>query len=164
MVTFSLCMVVENAENTLVRCLSSALPCIDELILVDMGSTDQTRRIARTYTQKVYFHPEKDLTAARNFSFSKATMDYCLWLHPEEVFLPQDLQRLLFLKKVLPPNTNLIMLRARKSPQDTEPCYRARILRRDCGFVWQEEGLPLILPEENILCCEAAVTRLPLLT
>ena len=75
MVTFSLCMIVKNEEAVLDRCLSSIADLMDEIIIVDTGSTDGTKEIAGRYTDRIYDFPWKnDFSAARNFSFSRATM------------------------------------------------------------------------------------------
>ena len=70
----SLCMIVKNEEEVLVRCLESVQPLVDELIIVDTGSDDETITIARNYTDLIYQIPwEDDFAKARNFAFSKAT-------------------------------------------------------------------------------------------
>ena len=77
MITISLCMIIKNEEAVLARCLNSILELMDEIIIVDTGSTDRTKEIAAKYTDKIYdFAWNSDFSAARNFSFSKATMDY----------------------------------------------------------------------------------------
>ena len=77
MISISLCMIVKNEEKVLSRCLDSLKGLMDEIIIVDTGSTDRTKEIARQYTDKVYdFFWCEDFAAARNFSFSKATMEY----------------------------------------------------------------------------------------
>ena len=74
MPTISLCMIVKNEENVLDRCLSSIADLMDEIIIVDTGSTDRTKEIASKYTDLIYDFPWiNDFSAARNFSFSKAT-------------------------------------------------------------------------------------------
>lgn len=94
MATLSLCMIVKNEEDVLARCLESARAAADEIIIVDTGSSDQTRRIARQFTEKVYdFEWIDDFAAARNFSFSKATMDYCLWLDADDILRAEDCRR-----------------------------------------------------------------------
>ena len=81
MITLSLCMIVKNEEETLARCLDSIKDAVDEIIIADTGSTDSTVKIAKRYTDKVYhFDWVYDFSAARNFSFSKASSDYCMWL------------------------------------------------------------------------------------
>ena len=77
MITVSLCMIVKNEEQILQRCLDSLAGLMDEIIIVDTGSTDATKEIAAKYTDKVYdFVWIDDFSAARNFAFSKAGMEY----------------------------------------------------------------------------------------
>lgn len=86
MVTISLCMILKNEEKVLSRCLESAADLVDEIIIVDTGSTDRTKEIASAYTSKIYSYPWTDnFSDARNFSFSKATMDYCMWLDADDI-------------------------------------------------------------------------------
>ena len=47
MVTISLCMIVKNEEKVLRRCLDSVKDLMDEIIIVDTGSTDRTKQIAK---------------------------------------------------------------------------------------------------------------------
>ena len=73
MATVSLCMIVRNEEDVLGRCLESVKDIVDEIIIVDTGSTDRTKEIAGRFTNTVYDFPWiDDFSAARNFSFSKA--------------------------------------------------------------------------------------------
>ena len=91
MITISLCMIVKNEQDTLPRCLDSVQGLIDEIVIVDTGSTDRTVEIAKTYTDRVETFPWcDDFAAARNFSFSLARKEYCLWLDADDVFLPDD--------------------------------------------------------------------------
>ena len=53
MTTISLCMIVKNEEKVLARCLDSLQDLMDEIIIVDTGSQDQTREIALKYTDNV---------------------------------------------------------------------------------------------------------------
>ncbi len=52
MATISLCMIVKNEEAVLARCLDSICGLMDEMIIVDTGSTDRTREIAKKYTKR----------------------------------------------------------------------------------------------------------------
>lgn len=100
MVTISLCMIVRNEEASLDNCLASAKDIADEIIIVDTGSTDRTKEIARKYTDKIYdFEWIDDFSAARNFSFSKATKDYIFWLDADDVISPENAEKILQLKK-----------------------------------------------------------------
>lgn len=91
MVSISLCMIVKNEEDMLVRCLDSVSELVDEIIIVDTGSTDCTREIAARFTDEILYFPWRDdFAAARNKSFSHATMDYCLWLDAGKVLEPRE--------------------------------------------------------------------------
>ena len=91
MITISLCMIVKNEEDVLARCLDCAINFADEIIIVDTGSTDRTKEIAALYTEQVYdFEWIDDFAAARNFAFSKATMEYCMWLDADDIIRFED--------------------------------------------------------------------------
>ena len=86
MATISLCMIVKNEEQVLARCLDSVADLMDEIIIVDTGSTDRTKEVAARYTDQIYdFTWIGDFSAARNFSFSKATMEYIYAPDADEV-------------------------------------------------------------------------------
>ena len=76
MASVSLCMIVKNESEVLARVLDVAQKFADEIVVVDTGSTDRTKEIAKKYTEQIYdFQWIDDFSAARNFSFSKATKD-----------------------------------------------------------------------------------------
>jgi glycosyltransferase involved in cell wall biosynthesis len=75
---------------------------VDEIIIMDTGSSDETKSIASRYTNMIYdFEWIDDFAAARNASFSKAKMDYILWMDADDVFEADELNNLAELKKVL---------------------------------------------------------------
>ena len=79
--TISLCKIVKNEEQTLARCLDSVRDAVDEIVIVDTGSTDATREIAARYTPIVEsFEWIDDFSAARNASFDRATGDFLMCL------------------------------------------------------------------------------------
>ena len=57
MQTISLCMIVKNEEMNLKRCLDSVAGLVEEIVIMDTGSTDRTVEIASEYTSNVYSHP-----------------------------------------------------------------------------------------------------------
>lgn len=95
--TISLCMIVKDEEKHLANCLGSVQKFVQEIIIVDTGSEDQTLAIAQKYGAKVaHFQWVDDFAAARNFSLEKASCDYILVLDAdeyldEEANLQQDL-------------------------------------------------------------------------
>ena len=104
MATISLCMIVKNEEKVLGRCLDSAKDITDEIIIVDTGSTDGTKEIARRYGAKIFDQKwQDDFSLARNFSFSKANMDYIYAADADEVLDDFNHERFLRLKNALLP-------------------------------------------------------------
>ena len=96
MATVSLCMIVKNEEAVLARCLESIKDAVDEIIIVDTGSTDHTKEIAEKYTDLVYDFPWiNDFSAARNFSFSKASKDYIMWLDADDVVTEENQKKII---------------------------------------------------------------------
>ncbi|CAM3692549.1 TPR domain-containing glycosyltransferase [Cohnella lubricantis] len=85
----SLCMIVKNEEKVLGRCLDSVKGLVDEIIVVDTGSEDRTKDIARQYTRHVYdFEWVNDFAAARNESLRHATGQWILVMDADEYAAP----------------------------------------------------------------------------
>ncbi len=84
--TISLCMIVKDEREVLARCLGSVKNCVDEIVIVDTGSTDDTKKIARGFTDSLFDYAwNDDFASARNFAFSKGTGDYLMWLDADDV-------------------------------------------------------------------------------
>jgi glycosyltransferase involved in cell wall biosynthesis len=89
--TVSLCMIVKNEEEQLAKCLGSVKPIVDEIIVVDTGSNDRTKDIARVFGAKVYdFEWTNDFSEARNFSILKASGEWIFVMDADEVISPLD--------------------------------------------------------------------------
>jgi glycosyltransferase involved in cell wall biosynthesis/tetratricopeptide (TPR) repeat protein len=86
----SLCMIARDEEPRLGDCLRSIAPYVDELIVVDTGSTDRTREVARECGAQVYDLPWPDsFAAARNASIDLATGDWIFWMDADDVISPE---------------------------------------------------------------------------
>jgi len=95
----SVCMIVKNEAHNLVEALPSFSLFADELVVVDTGSTDGTRDVVRAHRAKLYeFEWIDDFSAARNYSFDKASGRYLLWLDADDRFLPEMQDRIQRLK------------------------------------------------------------------
>lgn len=142
MVTISVCMIVKNEEAVLARCLNSLKGIADEIVIVDTGSTDNTKKIAESYTDKVYdFMWIQDFSAARNFAFSKATMDYIYSADADEVLEEKDRKKFLELKQVLLPEVEIVEM-IYVNPKDCNMVYnfmkepRPKLFKRLREFRW----------------------------
>ena len=84
--TLSLCMIAKNEEQFIGDCLASVRNLVDEIILVDTGSTDRTVEIAESFGAKIHRLPwQGDFAAARNASLKHATGDWILVLDADEM-------------------------------------------------------------------------------
>jgi tetratricopeptide (TPR) repeat protein len=93
--TISLCMIVKDEEAMLGRCLEAARGAVDEIVVVDTGSTDRTVEIAERHGARVLHHTwDGDFSAARNVSFEAAKSDWVLYLDADEVLVAEDAKRL----------------------------------------------------------------------
>lgn len=89
----SLCMIVKNEEKNLNRCLNSVAGAVDEIIVVDTGSTDNTCQIARDFNAQVeHFKWNCNFSDARNKSLEIATGDWVLFLDADEELAPESVQ------------------------------------------------------------------------
>lgn len=141
MITISLCMIVKNEESTLKRCLDSICDVVDEIVIVDTGSSDQTIKIARQYTNKVYeMLWQDDFSKARNWSFQLATMQYCMWLDADDVLLEEDKQKLITFKQNANSSTNIFMMKYHTAfDTNQRPSfvyYRERIIKNNSCNIW----------------------------
>lgn len=81
----SVCIITKNEQENIERCLKSLMPYEMEIIVVDTGSTDNTKDIVQRYTDKVFdFEWCDDFAAAKNFAIFKATADYVMVLDSDE--------------------------------------------------------------------------------
>jgi glycosyltransferase involved in cell wall biosynthesis/DNA-binding SARP family transcriptional activator len=87
----SLCMIVKDEEKNLAGCLASVKPIVDEMVVVDTGSTDRTKDIAKAFGAKVYDYDwNDDFAEARNYSISKAKGEWIFVMDADEVISPCD--------------------------------------------------------------------------
>lgn len=81
----SLVMIVKNEAKVLRNCLESVKHCVDEIVVVDTGSTDDTAAVAKEYSDKVFFYPwNEDFSAARNYAIEQVAGQWILSLDADE--------------------------------------------------------------------------------
>lgn len=91
----SLCMIVKDEEEYLSRCLESVKGYVDEIIIVDTGSTDRTIEIAKGFGANLINHNwEGDFSAARNVCLENAGGEWILVLDADEVIAEKDIKKI----------------------------------------------------------------------
>jgi glycosyltransferase involved in cell wall biosynthesis len=140
-ITISLCMIVKNEAATIERCLLSVAGIPDEIIIVDTGSTDQTKEIAGKFAAKIFdFAWIDDFAAARNYAFSQATQEYILWLDADDVLLAAARDNLLHLKSTLSREVDAVSMLYNLALDEegnvTSQLRRNRLVKRDKNFRW----------------------------
>ncbi len=86
----SLCAIAKNEAAALPQCLGSVAGLVDEMVVLDTGSSDRTPEIAREFGAQVYYFDwHNDFAAARNESLKYVTGDWVLVLDADEMLTPE---------------------------------------------------------------------------
>ncbi|MCL1935867.1 MAG: glycosyltransferase family 2 protein [Defluviitaleaceae bacterium] len=155
MIKISLCMIVKNEEKTLSRCLNSIKNVVDEIIIVDTGSTDNTIEIAQKFTENIYnFKWCHDFSIARNFAFSKANCEYQMWLDADDIFPEKYIEEMINLKKFINKETDIVTMKYITDFDEKENpnliVTRERIFKKEKNYKWIDPVHELIPLEGNI--------------
>jgi tetratricopeptide (TPR) repeat protein len=137
--TISACMIVKNEEEHLPACLASIRNWVDEIIVVDTGSSDRTVEIAESYGARVFFQKwEGDFSKARNYSLAQATKDWIFIIDADEEFVEEDVP---LIRQVVGQNKyRLVSINVYNMNKETGeytsflPSFR--LYRRDAGFYY----------------------------
>lgn len=93
--TLDVCMIVKNEEDNLKKTLPNMVAGCDHVIIVDTGSSDKTKELARSLGAEVHdFQWIDDFAAARNASLSYSKADWVLWLDADEYIEIDDIRKL----------------------------------------------------------------------
>ncbi|MBQ1721436.1 MAG: glycosyltransferase family 2 protein [Lachnospiraceae bacterium] len=166
MVSISLCMIVKNEEMVLERCLESIHDLVDEIIIVDTGSTDDTKSIAAKYTRLIYdFSWVDDFSKARNFAFSKATGDYIYSCDADEVLDDVNRNRFLQLKEVLMPEVEIVQMKyvenGLQSVLNSNWEYRPKLYKRLRTFKWIDPIHETVRTEPVVFDSDIEILHMP---
>ena len=165
--TISVCMIVKNEERVLARCLDSLSGLYDELIIVDTGSTDSTKHIAEKYTDKIFeFTWVNDFSAARNFAFSKATMEYIYSADADEVLNEENRARFKALKDNLIPEIEIVQMKygnqlSNGTVYNFDEEYRPKLFKRLRSFTWIEPVHEMVRLDPVVYDSDIVITHLP---
>lgn len=100
--TISLSMIVKNESQHLYNCLNSVKNVVDEIVIVDTGSTDNTIEIAKSFNAKIFrYEWNDDFSAARNFALKNTTGNFLLYMDADEVLTEKSKQELVKLSQTI---------------------------------------------------------------
>ncbi len=164
MISISLCMIVKNEEDVIGRCLECVKDIVNEIIIVDTGSTDSTIEIAKKYTNQVYhFDWVDDFSKARNYAFSKASKDYIMWLDADDIILENDIIKLKELKNNLDSSVDMVMMKYNVAFDEynnpTLTYYRERLMSRKKNYQWISPVHEVIPPSGNVIYSDIAISH-----
>lgn len=95
MIPISVCIITKNEADHLQKCLEALQPYPFEIVVVDTGSADDTMKIARRYTDRIYeFAWIDDFAAARNFAAACASHDLLFPIDSDEILAAFDWDQL----------------------------------------------------------------------
>ena len=167
MVTVSLCMIVKNEERVLERCLSSVADLMDEIIIVDTGSSDKTKQIAARFTDKVYdFKWTGSFSDARNFAFSKAGCDYIYSADADELLDEENRQKFRTLKEAMLPEIDIVQMKYTNQLEfgtiyNFDEELRPKLFKRIRTFRWEEAIHEMVVLEPVIYDSDIAIIHKP---
>lgn len=136
-------MIVRDEEQNLAACLSPVAHLFDEIVIVDTGSQDNTKEIARSFTPHVYdFAWCDDFSAARNASMQHASGDWIFWLDADDRLSPENVTRLSnLLDQELTDHPRVILIDTILAPvednQEPSLVTHARLFRRSPNLHWE---------------------------
>jgi len=160
-------MIVKNEEDVIGRCLASVKGIVDEINIIDTGSTDNTKQIVKQFTDRIFdFEWIHHFAAARNFSFQQATKEYILWLDADDVLLEEDQEKFKALKESLTLDIDAVSMNYNLSFDNegnvSSLLKRYRLVRRDKQFQWIGAVHEYLEVGGKLLDSKIAVSHLPL--
>lgn len=142
MATISVCMIVKNEAENLGPCLDCLRGLADEIIVVDTGSSDGTKQVAKDYTDRIFDYAwTGDFAAARNYAFSLASMEYIYSADADERIDAENRIRFQRLKEALLPEVEIVQMRYANQLEkggvyNFDEEYRPKLFRRLRTFRW----------------------------
>ncbi len=146
----SLCMIVKNEEKNLDRCLASVHGTVDEMIVVDTGSTDLTMEIAAAHGARVLqFAWQNDFSQARNFSLEYARGTWIMFIDADEELETSTRSRIRELLEKTSADAVGVSVRNFNPPQsltEYHDSYQVRIFRNRPEYRFEQAVHNQILP------------------
>lgn len=143
MITLSVCIIVKNNEKNIASFLSSIDRFADEIIVIDLGSSDNTVQIANNYTSCVASYAfNYDYSAIRNYSLTLCSTDYIMWLDISDSIDEANIKKILKLKETSKNNIDIYMINYDVYSDSSSYCdvtyLREGLVRLASNPVWKE--------------------------
>lgn len=167
MTTIGLSMIVKNEEELLARCLRSVIHFVDEIIIVDTGSTDRTIEIARSFGAEVHEREwTDDFGVARQESLDLVKSDWAFWLDADDILIGGDkLQEMI---ADSPSDVSVFywryLLGKDAQGESTFTYWRERCIRNDGSFRWAGAAHEVLVcpdPKEQLWYPSISVEHYP---
>jgi glycosyltransferase involved in cell wall biosynthesis len=156
----SLCMIVRDEEQNLGDCLTPVAHLFDEVVIVDTGSRDRTRQIARQFTPCVFDFPWcDDFSAARNESMRRARGEWIMWLDADDRLRPENVEKLRALLDILHDQPRAFLMDTMSIPaagEEPSVVTHPRLFRRHPAVEWRGRVHEQLSPDLQILGYECA--------
>lgn len=148
----SACLIVKNEAHCLAQCLDSLLGLVDELIVVDTGSTDDTISIAQHYNAKIFTYPWNDHFAeARNFALKQATGQFILSIDADETLDPASANKIhRYLQDSRLRNQSFV-LNFKVCSNDQRPMYKRALFPNLPQIRWAGRVHEILISDEGFL-------------
>jgi tetratricopeptide (TPR) repeat protein len=148
-------MIVRNEEKNLSLCLEPLRSLVDEVIVVDTGSTDNTRQVAEQLGAKVFDFPwVDDFSAARNESLRHATGDWVMWLDADDRLDSEAQACLTALREQFdhqPGDAYTVQVMSSVLSPTSSGCWvtQVRLFRRATGLRWRRRVHEELVPGDS---------------
>ena len=153
-------MIVKNEELVIGRILKQVKAFADEIVIVDTGSSDNTKLVAKKYTDKVFDYAwDNNFANARNYSFKMATCDYIMWLDADDYITRTNIKKLKALKNNLDVDTMYMPyeITFNENNKCTFKYLRERIVKNCSKAIWNGAVHEVLSPFGKIAITDVAI-------
>jgi len=135
-------MIVKNEEVNLEGCLQAIANYMDEIVIVDTGSTDSTKEIALKYTSKVFdYQWNNDFAEARNFAINKSSNEFILMIDSDEIIESIDMEEIERLIEKYPTKIGRLLRINEYTRKGTHYKFNERVNRLFSKNYYRYEGM-----------------------
>lgn len=153
-VTVSACILTRDSSRTIRQCIQALQDAVDEIIIVDTGSKDDTVDIVESLGVTVHhFEWIDDFAAARNYAQSLATSDWVIAVDSDEILYPHDLDAIHVAASLFSHDIFVLSILQMNQIGESVTSFAAPRLFQRKHFEWQR-----VIHEEPTLCGEVPVS------